>query len=118
MYIFSNVNNTKYNDVITNTVMDIIGLTGGFIIGLGLIPQIVKVIKTKSTKDLSYFWQILYMLGISMNIIYSIYFNLWSIYIPASLEFTCVFIIFNYKLCIEKCCVITVGDEVVKQSHQ
>lgn len=53
-----------------------IGMIGSFVIASSLVPQMTKVYKTKSAKDISLRFQLLYCFGE----------NLWPIYIPASVE--------------------------------
>ena len=79
------------NKTIELTDLDIIftinGYIGGGLLSLCLIPQLIKTIKTKSTKDISYIWQGLSMLGLSMIEAYGIYFLLYPVFIPILLEF-------------------------------
>ncbi|MCM3783925.1 PQ-loop domain-containing transporter [Neobacillus mesonae] len=53
-------------------IYDIVQLIGGFILASGWIPQIIKIVKTKSVQDLSVnsFWLVL--LGIALMEIYAI----------------------------------------------
>ncbi|NBP65663.1 MAG: hypothetical protein EBU66_13510, partial [Bacteroidetes bacterium] len=48
-----------------------VGLIGGSIVTLGGLPQIVKMIKTKETKDLSYIMLIMWIIGLIMSDIYA-----------------------------------------------
>ena len=73
-----------------NNIIIYIGLTGGFIQSICLLPQIYKALKTKSTNDISFYWQFLYISGISGILTYCIYFDLKVIYIPAFLEFSMI----------------------------
>ena len=43
---------------VEDQVMEWIGFTGGFVLGVCLIPQIVQCIRTQSTADISYGWQV------------------------------------------------------------
>ncbi|KAI9922728.1 hypothetical protein PsorP6_001150 [Peronosclerospora sorghi] len=63
-----------------------IGMLGSFVIASSLVPQMMKVYKTKSAKDISLRFQILYCFGIGLILIYGLGENLWPIYIPASVE--------------------------------
>ena len=94
-------------------IYKLIGCFGGFLLGFCLIPQIIKSIKTKSTKDISYCWTIIYSLGLSLLITYSLYFNMWSIYAPAFLELFCIVLLFILKICFENilCCHKKENDE-------
>ena len=48
-----------------NSTVDCIGYSAGIILSVCLIPQIYKIYKTKQVENISYSWQILYILGIS-----------------------------------------------------
>lgn len=53
--------------------MDIIQLTGyvaGLIIAVSLTPQVIKAWKTKSTKDISILWNIIYISGLLLFLVY------------------------------------------------
>jgi uncharacterized protein with PQ loop repeat len=49
---------------------DVIGILGGLLLVIALIPQILHIFKTKPAKDLSYSWLILYVLGLIFYIWY------------------------------------------------
>jgi uncharacterized protein with PQ loop repeat len=52
-------------------VNDAIGILGGLLLVIALIPQIMHIFKRKSAKDLSYSWLILlYVLGLIFYIWY------------------------------------------------
>ncbi|GMF10923.1 unnamed protein product [Phytophthora lilii] len=63
-----------------------IGMIGSFVIASSLVPQMHKVYKTKSAKDISLRFQLLYCFGIGLILVYGFGENLWPIYIPASVE--------------------------------
>jgi MtN3 and saliva related transmembrane protein len=65
---------------------DVLGLLGSFLISASLLPQIVKVYQTKSAKDISRTFQLLYVVGIAMTVTYAIGESLLPIYIPCSME--------------------------------
>ena len=88
-----------------------IGLFGGIILGLDLIPQVYLTITTNSTKDISLLWQLLHLLGLSLLYTYSLYFNLWSIYIPGSLELISILVLIIYKIKNEGCSIINKKNE-------
>jgi hypothetical protein len=41
--------------------MDAIGYTGGCVLAICLIPQIGKIVITRSARDISYAWSVLYL---------------------------------------------------------
>jgi len=52
---------------------DILQLTGGLILGLGYIPQIMQLIRTKSTADLNLKTYLLLLIGISLMETYAVH---------------------------------------------
>jgi len=69
-----------------NIITDYIGYAGGGILSICLLPQIYKIYKTKQVDNISYLWQFLYILGISLHLYYGISYNLLPIYIPSIIE--------------------------------
>ena len=49
---------------------EITGFVGGIVLSGSLIPQVTHTLKTRSTKDISYGWQLTYILGLILNYIY------------------------------------------------
>ena len=62
-----------------NDSIDSIGYAGGVILSICLIPQIFKIYKTKQVENISYIWQFLYFLGISLHLYYGTHFNIYSL---------------------------------------
>ncbi|KAF4323528.1 hypothetical protein BBO99_00006010 [Phytophthora kernoviae] len=62
-------------------------MLGSFVIASALVPQIAKIIKTKSAKDVSDKFQVLYITDVAMLFVYGYGESLWPIYIPATAEF-------------------------------
>ena len=77
---------------------ELVGLFGGILLGLDLIPQVFHTIVSNSTKDISLLWQFLHLFVLSLLYSYAIYFNLWSIYIPGTLEIISIFVLIFYKI--------------------
>ncbi|GMF10924.1 unnamed protein product [Phytophthora lilii] len=65
---------------------NILGLVGSFMISASLVPQIVKVYRTKSAKDLSRSFQLLYVAGLILVAVYGLGESLWPIWIPVVIE--------------------------------
>lgn len=65
---------------------NILGLVGSFMISASLVPQIIKVYRTKSARDLSRSFQLLYVLGLILLVVYGVGESLWPIYIPVVIE--------------------------------
>ena len=79
-------------------LFEIFGYIGGFILGFCLMPQIYQAIITKSTKDISLYWEILYGLGVSFLLSYAVYNNLLAVYIPGFIELLCILIMIILKI--------------------
>ncbi|EGZ04723.1 hypothetical protein PHYSODRAFT_251741 [Phytophthora sojae] len=72
---------------------NILGLVGSFMISASLVPQIVKVYRTKSAKDLSHSFQLLYRIshverysGLILVAVYGLGESLWPTWIPVVIE--------------------------------
>lgn len=76
-----------------NDSIDSIGYAGGVILSICLIPQIFKIYKTKQVENISYIWQFLYFLGISLHLYYGIYYQLLPIYIPTIIELCLILVL-------------------------
>ena len=63
--------------------IDLIGYSGGVILGIQLIPQILKIIKTRDSKSISIFYLILNIIGLLLMSIYGILNDDMPLYIPA-----------------------------------
>lgn len=51
----------------------LIGIIGGVMLNIGCIPQVIKLFKTQTAKDLSLFSHLVYFFGIALLTIYSIH---------------------------------------------
>ncbi len=67
-------------------IIDIVGYTGSFVLSFMALPQIYNIIKTKSSKDISYGMLFLLMIGYILFLVYGIL--IWSIPIMASISFS------------------------------
>ena len=76
-----------------NQTANNIGYIGGIVLSVCLIPQIYRVYKTKQVENISYLWQILYIIGICLHLYYGIYYNLSPIYIPTIIELCFILIL-------------------------
>lgn len=73
---------------------DAIGFVGGGVLAICLIPQIGKIVLTRSAQDISYAWSVLYMLGLSLSLVYLILKNALAAWIPLVIEIAgCITII-------------------------
>lgn len=76
----------------------ILGFLGSLLLAASLVPQMMKLYKTKSAKDISLSYQISYVLGLSMIVVYGFGRSLWPVYIPATIELCAVLVVFSMKL--------------------
>lgn len=63
------------------TIFSALGYIGSFIIGIMLIPQVYRTIKTKETKDISPYYIVLNIIAVGCMIPYSLYFCLYPVLI-------------------------------------
>ena len=78
--------------------VDIVGLFGGSLIALSLVPQVWKAHKTQRAEDISYYYQGIYMMGTTFLNIYGLMLGLWPVYIPGILEEVLIFILTIQKV--------------------
>jgi len=69
------------------TQFDIIGYIGTFLIALALVPQVAKTFHTKSARDISLLWTVVFVTGLGIWIIYSFINLIWPAMIFSSIEF-------------------------------
>lgn len=79
-------------------LLDLIGYAAGALLAICLIPQVYKSWKTKSTKDISVSWTLLYMAGLFLWFLYGIGLQAFPIIIFAGLEFLMATSLFALKL--------------------
>jgi len=96
------MNNCTQEITSTDIIFDTIGILGGVIFTIMNIPQIVQIVKTKSSKDLSYITITFYIVGTFMIITYGVYFDLFAVYIPCCLELVIEFILLGLKCFYDK----------------
>ena len=81
-----------------NIQMNKLGIAGGLVLSVCLVPQIYHVIKTKKTDDISYIWQGMYIFGLILNLIYSFSYSLIPIYLPGMVELFFVIVLTILKI--------------------
>ena len=81
-----------------NKSVDALGYSGGIILSICLLPQIITVVRTKQVNNISYLWQILYIIGIVLHLYYGIYYNLLPIYIPTIIELVLIIVLLILKI--------------------
>ncbi|KAG7380717.1 hypothetical protein PHYPSEUDO_006899 [Phytophthora pseudosyringae] len=76
----------------------IVGFMGSLLLSASLVPQGMKLYKTKRANDISLSYQIAYVLGLSMIVAYGFGRWLWPVYIPATVELCAAIVVFSMKL--------------------
>ena len=76
-------------------IVDTIGYTGGALLSVQLFPQIYKVIQTKSSKDLSFQFLGLNIMGLLCMTTYGLLNNDTPLYAPAMISLTNTIILFG-----------------------
>ena len=79
-------------------IYEIFGYISGFLFAGSLIPQLYKSCKTKKLDDISYYWQLTFLSGMVLNLMYSYHENLMPVFIPAAFEASFMSILFVMKL--------------------
>jgi len=75
----------------------IVGLTAAAFTTIALLPQLVKVWKTKSTRDISTGMFLLYCSGVFLWFVYGVYINDLPIMLANSLAFIQALVILTFK---------------------
>ena len=76
----SNTQLTPEQDLI---LIDFFGYSSGVFVGITLLPQVIKVFKTKSTKDLSHIFLALSLIAAASKLIYGVLINQLPIVVTA-----------------------------------
>lgn len=64
-------------------IIDVLGYSSGVLVGITLLPQVIKVLKTKSTKDLSHIFLVLSLIAAASKLIYGVLINELPIVVTA-----------------------------------
>lgn len=79
-------------------LIEIIGYLAAFFTTISFIPQVVKVVKEKQTRNISLQMYLIFSLGITFWLIYGILINSLPIILANSLTLTFAIIILSYKI--------------------
>lgn len=82
--------------------IEILGFIAGGLTSIALLPQVIKAIRTRSTRDISLQWMEINILGQLMWIIYGIFINSVSLYVMSIVAFVMALILLVVKLCFDK----------------
>lgn len=77
--------------------VSISGMVGGFLTTISFLPQVIKVWKTRSTKDISLIMFVLFTIGVFFWLLYGIFMNAWPIILAngMTLILACIIIVFK-----------------------
>ena len=79
-------------------IINIVGAAGGIVSSVTFLPQVVKIWKTKSAKDLSMGTLLFLVLNVSLWLLYGILTNLYPIIITNGIVLSMVFVMIYFKL--------------------
>ena len=79
-------------------IINIVGAAGGIVSSITFLPQVIKIWKTKSAKDLSMGTLLFLVLNVSLWLLYGILTNLYPIIITNGIVLSMVFIMIYFKL--------------------
>ena len=79
-------------------IINIVGTAGGIVSSVTFLPQVIKIWKTKSAKDLSMGTLLFLVLNVSLWLLYGILTNLYPIIITNGIVLSMVFIMVYFKL--------------------
>lgn len=78
--------------------VELVGGLAGFLTTLAFLPQVIKVVRTKHTRDLSLGMFIIFCFGVSLWLVYGILVSSISIIVANAVTVVSAFIILVYKL--------------------
>ncbi|NLL15423.1 MAG: SemiSWEET transporter [Fibrobacter sp.] len=76
----------------------IIGLIAGSFTTISFFPQVIRVFKTRSTRDISLWMFLLFTIGVLLWLIYGIYLKQWPVILSNLLTLISAIIILGFKL--------------------
>lgn len=77
---------------------ELIGYAAGSIVAISLAPQVIKAWKTRSTKDISIVWNLIYLTGLLLWVVYGFTIQSYPIIITLSVEAFLAFLLLLLKL--------------------
>lgn len=77
---------------------DWIGMIAGTLTTLAFLPQVMQVVKTKSTEDISLVMYIVFITGVAFWLLYGILLGAWPVIIANIVTFILALIVLVMKL--------------------
>lgn len=78
--------------------LKILGFVAAFLTTVGTLPQVIKVVKTKKTKDLSFLMYGIMTVGIFLWLVYGVFMKDTPLMIANGISFISFLIILLYKI--------------------
>lgn len=78
--------------------MEFLGFIAGFCTTLSLVPQVIKVIRTRQTRDIALGMYILMVIGVLFWLLYGLSIRALSVIVANSITLILSFIVLVYKL--------------------
>jgi uncharacterized protein with PQ loop repeat len=83
---------------VPSEVVSALGVTGGVILAICTLPQLIQIWRTQSAQDVSLYFTIMYFLGLSMTVAYLGLVGAYAAFFPCSLECVLAFLMICSKL--------------------
>ena len=81
--ILYDYNNSVLTELGDEILIDFFGYTSGILVGITLIPQVIKVLKTKRTENLSHKFLVISLFAAIFKLIYGVLINALPIVVTA-----------------------------------
>ena len=87
----------------SSQVVEAIGYTGGLLCAISLFPQVIHTLKTKSTRDISYGYQTIFIAGCILSYAYFVLVGATAAWVCITFELSCAILLFFLKLRFDGC---------------
>ncbi|NLE00027.1 MAG: SemiSWEET transporter [Fibrobacter sp.] len=79
-------------------IINLIGLMAGTLTTISFLPQVIRICKTRSTRDISLSMFLLFTMGVLLWLIYGVWLVQWPIIIPNIITLILALIIIYFKI--------------------
>ena len=79
-------------------IVGIMGFIAGLLTTIAFLPQVIKVYRTKSTKDISLPMYVIFTIGVATWVVYGLMLNSMDVFIFNVITFILAIVILAYKL--------------------
>ena len=76
---------------------ELCGFIGGILFPISILPQVYKSYIEKDLSNISYYWQIIFIIALILTLIYSIHNGLWPVILSSIIEIILTIIIIGMK---------------------